>query len=61
MTDNITPITPITADDGWVHTWDTSPQVSTDAVEVLPDAPARVIVVIGDSIRRIFLSMLSFS
>ncbi len=26
MTDNITPNT---ADDGWVHTWDTSPQVST--------------------------------
>lgn len=58
MTDTITSITPNTVDDGWVRTWDTSPQ---DDVEVLPDAPARAIVVIGDSIRRMFLSMLNFS
>ncbi len=54
MTDNITSIIPNINDDGWIRTWDTWPQVSTDAVEVLPDAPARVIVVIDDSIRRVF-------
>ncbi len=44
MTDNITPITPNAADDGWVRTWGSSPLAPADALEAFTDATLRQVV-----------------